>query len=85
MFNEATDTIDLILDLNSISNRIDALHMLFSTVSSDAELNIDTIKTIAENLGTTENNIGRVTTNSICKFLPIVRVPKMDSLLCVLL
>ena len=69
MLGKTTDTIDHILNLDMISNRIDALHLLFSVVSLTADLDIDTIKTIAENLSTTVNDVVRVITNSITKLL----------------
>ena len=60
IFDETTDTIDHILDLNTISNCIDALQMLFLAVSRNADLYIGIMKTIAENLGLTVNDVARV-------------------------
>ena len=71
--------------MDTITNHIDALHMLFSAVTSNVVLDNDKIKTIAENLGTTFNDILKVTTNSIIKLLPSSLTIYAFFILCIII
>ena len=72
IFDENADAIEHILDLDTLSNKIHALNTLFSAVTPNTELDVESFKTIAGNLGTSVNDVIQITANSSCKFLPSV-------------
>ena len=69
IFDVNADTDKHILDLATLSNKLHALNTLFSAVTSKTELDVQSIKTIAGNLGTSVNDFIQITANSICNFL----------------
>ena len=58
--------------MDTLSNKIHALNTLFSAVTSNTELDVESIKTIAGSLGTSVNDIIQIIANSISEFLPSV-------------
>ena len=57
-------------NLDTLSNKIHTLNSLFSAVTSNTELDVESIKTIAGNLGASVNDVIQIKADSICKFLP---------------
>ena len=84
IFDENADTIEHILDLDALSNKIHALNTLFSAVTSNTELDVESIKTIAGNLGTSVNDVIQITANSLSKFVPSARTLYIFFTMCVI-
>ena len=67
IFDENADMIERIQDLDILSNKINVLYTLFSAVTSNTDLNVESIKTIVVNSGISVNDVIKITAYSITK------------------
>ena len=85
IFDENADTIEHKLALDTLTNKIHVLNTLFSAITSNTEFDVESIKTIAGNVGTSVNDVIQVTANSISKFLPSAHTFYIFFTLCVIM
>lgn len=85
IFDETTNTLDNMLDLNSLATQVQSLHTLVSAISSNTNLDVETAKSIASNLGAKTSDVLAMTASTLSSILPSSHAVYVVIVLCIIL